>query len=105
MFDQIPAELRNAGPGVSGSLLALLFMRRPPLQMVGIFIGGALLAFFAADWLADLLEMEKFDGLIGFLVGLMGMRLVEKAYEFIEAISASDLWTALKDFVRKRLGV
>lgn len=36
MFDQIPPELRNAGPGFAGAALALFFMRRTPWVMVGI---------------------------------------------------------------------
>jgi hypothetical protein len=101
MFDQIPQELRNAAPGVAGSLLALAFLRRPPLQMLGIFLGGCLLAHFGTQWLAELLDMPRFDGLLGFLTGMLGMRLIEKTYELIEVVDVKDLWTR----VLKRLGL
>lgn len=104
MFD-IPPELRNAGPGIAGSAVALFFMRRAPLVMVGIFIGGCLVSYYATNWVAVQFEMEKADGLVGFLLGLFGMAVVSKMHDTIEAINVGEVWTAIRDFIRKRLGV
>jgi hypothetical protein len=101
MFDHFPPELRNSVAGIAGSLVALAFLRRPPLQMFGLFIGGCLLAHYGTQWIALLFDMEKFDGLIGFLTGMMGMRIVEKTYELLEVVDVKDLWLR----VLKRLGL
>lgn len=92
MFDHIPPELRHATSGIAGSLVALLFMRRPPLQMLGIFLGGVLLAHYGGELLAFAFDMEKFSSAAGFIVGLLGMRLVEKLYDLIEAIDVKEFW-------------
>jgi hypothetical protein len=106
MFDQIPPEIRNAGPGVAGSLLALIFMRRPKFMLAGMFVGGCLLSYLATPWLAIYLEAgPKAEGLIGFLVGMFGMTTVAKVYDLFEAIEAAQLWKALLDFARKKLGI
>jgi hypothetical protein len=106
MLDHIPPELRAAGPGVAGSVLALLFLRRPPLMLAGMFLGGCALSFFATPWLTAFMEMgTKGEGLIGFLVGLFGMTTVAKAYDLLEVIEVGQIWRALLDFLRKRLGV
>jgi hypothetical protein len=106
MFDHIPPELRNAGPGVAGSVLALFFLRRPPLMLAGMFLGGCMLSFFATPWLSAWMEVGiKGEGLIGFITGLFGMSSVAKVYDFIEAVEVAAVWRALLDFIRKRLGV
>ena len=105
MFEHIPPELKSAGPGIAGSLLALAFMRRPPLILLGIFFGGCALSFFGTAWLADVLDMEKADGLVGFLLGLFGMALVAKIYDTIEVVEPALLWKALLERFRKLLGL
>jgi uncharacterized membrane protein YraQ (UPF0718 family) len=106
MFDQIPPELRNAGPGVAGSMLALLFLRRPPLMLAGMFLGGCVLSFFATPWLSAYLEVGIHGAsLVGFLVGMFGMATTAKVYDFFEVVEVSQIWKALIDFIRKRLGV
>lgn len=104
MFDQIPAELRNAGPGVAGSLLALFFMRRPPLVLAGIFIGGCVVSFYVTPWLVHYFDMERGRDTLGFIIGLFGMATTAKIFDTIEAVNATDLWKAVVDVIRKRLG-
>jgi hypothetical protein len=106
MLDHIPPELRHAGPGVAGSILALLFLRRPPLMLAGMFMGGCALSFFATPWLSAYMEVGVHGAsLIGFLTGLFGMTTVAKVYDFVEAVEVGQVWKALIDFLRKRLGV
>ena len=101
MLHDVPPELRNSAPGIIGSALALFFVRRPPLNMVGMFIGGCLLAYFGTRWAAHRLGMESADGLVGFLLGLFGMALIAKVHDTIEAVSPTEVWGAIK----KRLGL
>lgn len=101
MFDQLPPEWRGITPGIAGSAVALFFMRRPPWSLVGMFIGGCLLAFFGTKWASTALGMESADGLVGFLLGLFGMALIAKLHDTIEAISPAELW----DAIRKKVGL
>jgi hypothetical protein len=101
VFEHLPTELRGVAPGVAGSAIALFFMRRPPWSLVGIFIGGCLLAFFGTKWVSVWAGMESADGLVGFLLGLFGMALIAKIHDTIEAISPTELW----DAIRKKVGL
>lgn len=106
MFDHIPPELRSAGPGIAGSILAVLFLRRPPWMLLGMFIGGCVLSYIATPWLAAYLEAgAKGEGLVGFLLGMFGMTSVAKLYDFLEVVDVRQVWDAVIDFLRKRLGV
>ena len=100
-MDSIPPEVKAVVPGVAGSLIAMFFLRRPLALMVGMFIGGCALSFFATTAIAEWLEVTKFEGLVGFLTGLFGMALVAKIYDTIEAINANAVWRA----ILKRLGL
>lgn len=106
MFEHIPPEFRSAGPGVAGSLLALMFLRRPKLMLAGMFLGGCVLSYVATPWLAAYLEVgPKGEGVVGFLVGLFGMTTVAKVYDLFESIEMREIWVALRDFLRKKLGL
>lgn len=106
MFDTLSPELKQAAPGIGGSLLALFFLRRPPFVLAAIFFGGCFLALYAPAAATHYFGIDvRFTGLVGFVIGLFGMALVAKAYDIIEAISAVDLWKTILDWVRKKLGV
>jgi hypothetical protein len=105
MFDQIPPELRNAGPGVAGSFIAMLFMRRPMFVAVGLFIAGCIVSYYATPPVAAYFDLEKGEGLIGLLLGTFSMALVGKVFDTIEAIEPPKLWLALLQFIRKRFGL
>lgn len=106
MLEHIPPEVRTAGPGIAGSLLALMFLRRPKLMLVGMFLGGCLLSYIGTSWLAEYLEVgAKGEGLVGFLIGLFGMTTVAKVYDLFESIQTPEVWATLREWVRKRLGL
>ena len=105
MLDNIPPEVRTGMAGAAGSLLAMFFMRRPLVQLLGVFVGGCAISLFATDWVAAWLGMTGERGLVGFLLGTFGMSTVGKVFDTIEAVNPAELWAALKDAVRKRLGV
>lgn len=104
-MDSIPPELKHSAPGIAGSVVALFFMRRPLFTMIGMFIGGCALAFFGSGAIASWLDVQRYEGLVGFVMGLFGMALVGKVYDTIEAIKVDDLWRAVLDWVRKTMGV
>ena len=105
MFHGLPPEVRAAGPGIAGSFLALFFLRRPPLQRFGMFIGGCLLSHYGTAWLAGTLEMEHAEGLVGFVLGLFGMAAIARVYDLIDVMEPAKLWEIFLDKIRKFLGV
>lgn len=108
MFDQIPPELREAAPGMAGSALALFFMRRPLLISAGLFVGGCIVSYYGAVPVADYFDVDgnqRAVALTGLLLGCFSMATFAKVYDTIEAIEPARLWTAVLQFVRKRLGL
>lgn len=101
----IPPELREFAPGAAGSLVALPFLQGPWSVRVAMVLGGSALSFYGTKPVASWMQVINSDGLIGFLIGLFGMALVAKAHELIAALNVSDIGMALKDWVRKKLGV
>lgn len=68
-------------------------------------IGGSALSFYGTKPVASYMQVIDSDGLIGFLIGLFGMAIVAKVHELIYAFNVSEIGVALKDWVRKKLGV
>lgn len=105
MIENIPPDLKAVAPGIGGSLIALFFLRRPPMVLAGMFLGGVAMSHYGTHFVADYFGMMKYEGSIGFLIGLFSMALVAKVYDTIEAINPGDLWKAVSDAVRAKLGV
>lgn len=105
-FSNLPQEVRDALPGVLGSLTAIPFMKGGlPLRLAKGF-GGAVLAYYASAPLAThVLHRLDLQGLAGFLLGLIGMSLVQKAFDALEAFGAPEVGRAATDWVLRRLGV
>lgn len=101
----LPPELREFAPGAAGSLVALPFLQGPWTVRVAMVIGGSALSFYGTKPMASYMQVIGSDGLIGFLIGLFGMAIVAKIHELIAALNVSDIGVALKEWIRKKLGV
>lgn len=105
MFENIPPELKLAAPGIAGSAVAMFFLRRPLFVLVGMFVGGCLLSYLGTEWTAKALGMDEARGLVGFLLGTFGMAVLAKLHDTIDVVRPEDLWRAVRQFIRKRLGL
>ena len=72
----------------------------------GILLLGALWSLFAAANGADA-NMRVHAWVIGagFVLGLFGMNVAAKIYEAIAAVAAGDLWAAVVEWARARMGL
>jgi hypothetical protein len=104
LFDQIPHEVKAAAPGFAGSIIALFFLRRPPVLLAGMFLGGCAMAYLGTHWFATHTDMHTNEGLVGFLIGMFSMAIVAKVYDTIDAISPSEIWEILRERIRVLLG-
>lgn len=101
MSNEVPQELLNALPGATGSLIGVVLMRGVQWgRRIGMFLGGAGLAYWGSPWAAKAAQLEP--GFAGFLLGLLGMRLVSKV---IDTWDALELGTLLRDVIRKWFGL
>lgn len=100
----IPPEAKDAAPGILGALIAIHRTDGPLTMRASMFLGGASLSYYGADWFAIVMGMSAGRGLAGFVLGLFGMSVAAKVYEAVAAFDAAGLSRAVLDWARKRLG-
>ena len=92
-------EVLKALPGAAGSLVSILFVRDVTWpRRIGMFIGGAALAYWGSPWAAKWAQLDA--GFAGFLLGLLGMRIVAK---LMDGWDTFELGTLLRDWLRQLL--
>jgi len=77
--------------GVAGALASMRFVSGTLWQRVIMVIGGAFFSFYAMDWTAQWLALPI--GLAGFLLGLFGMSVLSRVWEWMQST------TAIRDFL------
>ena len=91
---------RFLGPGTWGSLAALLWMKDPWPRKVCMFFAGALLSSYATEDIAKMIGLDL--GFAGFLVGLFGMAIVARMFEFLATFN---IYRSIDNWVSRRLGI
>jgi hypothetical protein len=85
----IPPEAAKAAPGLLGAIVALNWVRGSPMQRIAAFLGGSGSSFWGSETLAAWAHINS--GLSGFLIGLFGMAVAGKVFEFIQQIDIAPL--------------
>lgn len=75
--------------GVAGSLLALIFLKPPVVQLVGYMAGGILTSYYLTPIFAEMLSAPV--STTGFVVGLFSMAVLAKIFHMLEALDVKDL--------------
>lgn len=94
-------EVAKTLPGVLGSLTALLFLKGPWQLKLGMFLAGAVFARYGTGTLVSYVNALD-PGFAGYILGLVGMAIVAKIFEFWETLEAANLF---QDALRKWLGL
>lgn len=69
--------------GAAGALVSMRFLNGTVFERVLMAIGGAFFAFYATDFVAGKLSLP--DGLTGFLLGLFGMSILSRTWEWMQS--------------------
>jgi hypothetical protein len=77
--------------GVAGALVSMRFVSGTLSERIPMFIGGAFFSFYATEWTAQWLALP--EGLTGFLLGLFGMSVLNRVWEWMQAT------TVVRDFL------
>ena len=80
--------------------MALFWLKGSIPRKCGMFAAGWALSFYGAATVAAWLGFN--EGFAGFLLGVFGMSIVDKAFEIWQAFKAGEIF---QDWLRKRLGV
>lgn len=98
-FDVIAAKLA----GVAGALVSMRFLQGTWPQRVSTAICGALISFYAAPYVAGRVGIP--EGLSGFLMGLFGMAIASRLWEWVQTTPIAGVWQIVIDWLKKRAGV
>lgn len=88
--------------GVAGALVSMKFLSGTLSQRLTSAASGVLLSYYAAPTLSHKIAMP--EGLAGFLLGLFGMAIVSRAWEFVQDTPIATIWAAAIDRIRGRKG-
>lgn len=69
--------------GIAGALVSMRFLKGTVVEKLTMAAGGAVFSFFAADFVATKTSVPP--GLSGFLLGLFGMSILSRAWEWFQS--------------------
>lgn len=72
--------------GVAGALVSMRFLNGTVLERILMATGGAFFSFYAAPWASERLSLP--EGLTGFLLGLFGMSVLARLWEWVQTTNA-----------------
>jgi len=98
-IDAITAKLA----GVAGALVSMRFLQGTWPQRISTAICGALISFYAAPYISIRVGIP--EGLSGFLLGLFGMAIASRLWEWVQTTPVAGVWQIIIDWLKKRAGV
>lgn len=98
-FDAIAVKLA----GAFGAVVSMRFMQGSWPARVSMAVSGALISYFATPYLSQRSGIP--EGLCGFLVGLFGMAVVSRVWEWVQTTPVAELWKIAVAWLKKFAGV
>jgi hypothetical protein len=85
MWDDVHLWIQRLA-GVAGALTSIRFVSGSLFERVLMVIGGAFFSLYATEWVAQWLSLPH--GLTGFLLGLFGMSVLSRVWEWVQSTNA-----------------
>lgn len=107
MLDNIPPEVGQVAPGAVGSAVVLKWLPGGWRTLLFSWISGTAVSYYASPALAELFTIESAGKVQGLrlLVGAVGILILAKAVEVIQAANGREIWDAVLKWVKIKLGV
>lgn len=88
--------------GLAGALVSMHFLQGTWPARLSMAASGCLFSFFASPYLSQKTGLP--EGLSGFLLGLFGMAVVSRVWEWVQTTPVAAIWQALLSRINKRDG-
>ena len=88
--------------GLAGAVVSMHFLQGTWPARISLAISGALFSYFAAPYLSQRTGLP--EGLAGFLLGLFGMAVVSRVWEWVQTTPVAAFWSIVLDWMKKRGG-
>lgn len=85
--------------GGSGSAIAAWIARATGFNLVMMFFGGLMAAFFLGPLTANMFNLMAYESGVGFTVGFLSICIMRKAVEMVEEMTLGRL---IKAFIGRR---
>lgn len=100
IFDMTPDVAIAKFASVAGALVSMRFLNGTWGEKVFTAICGVVLSYFLTPWLSTLLGLP--EGVTGFLLGLFGMAIASRLWEWIQLTPLGALWQITLDWLPRR---
>lgn len=84
--------------GVLGAAVSMRFIQGTFTQRFLSAVSGAIVSYYVSPHLAT--KISTPEGLTGFVVGLFGMAIASRVWEFVQETPIGALWAAATDRIR-----
>ena len=74
----------------------------PALKIIFTALAGALVSYYATPSLSARIGMP--EGLTGFLLGLFGMAVMSRGWEWVQTTPVAAIWQIVLDWMQRRSG-
>lgn len=98
-FDGIAVKLA----GVAGAVVSMRFLQGTFIERAALAAGGAALSYYASPHVSFKTGLP--EGLAGFLIGMFGMAVLSKIWEWIQNTPVGAVWQVAIDALKKWAGV
>ena len=98
--DVNPETLAAKLAGVAGAIVSMRFLTGTWPERAFMAACGAILSYYATPYLS--LKIGLPEGLMGFLLGLFGMAVASRMWEWVQTTPVGALWNIALDWLRKR---
>lgn len=89
--------------GVAGAIVSMNFLQGTwPARLV-MALGGAVFSYFAAPYVSMRTGLP--EGLSGFLLGLFGMAVMSRIWEWVQTTPVAAFWQIVLDWMKRRAGL
>lgn len=88
--------------GVAGALVSMRFLQGSWSEKISTAAAGAIVSYYLGPWLSERVGLPL--GLTGFLVGLFGMAVMSRAWEWVQTTPVADIWKIVLGWFGRRVG-
>lgn len=89
--------------GLVGAIVSTRLLQGTWPQKISAALCGAAISFYAAPYVSSRIGLP--EGLGGFLIGVFGMAVASRIWEWIQTAPIVPLWQLIIDRLRKWLGL
>lgn len=88
--------------GIAGAVVSMSFLQGSLAQRIFTALSGAVMSYYATPHISERIGMP--EGLTGFLIGLFGMAIMSRGWEWVQTTPVAALWQIVLDWLTRKSG-